>query len=181
MTDPYKLVARLSAMEFPDERSELVTDAAGLLAALVHGADNHGRYFADEYLLKRLFWWQWGEVPASTVALWRDELVRLGEITVEPLGRSCYGGGPVLIASIVDRTRFTRFAARPHIPDSVRALVYERDGHACLRCGATTDLSLDHVHPYSRGGSDEPDNLQTLCRSCNSAKGARVEGERRGA
>lgn len=48
---------------------------------------------------------------------------------------------------------------------------------AARRLGVTEaneSLSLDHIHPHSRGGSDQPENLQTLCRSCNSKKGARL-------
>lgn len=53
-----------------------------------------------------------------------------------------------------------------------------RDGHA--RRGSTTPLSLDHVHPYSRDGSEDPGNLQTLYRSCDSSTGTRAGvGERR--
>ena len=63
---------------------------------------------------------------------------------------------------------------RRRIPDSVRLAVYERDGLACLHCGVTENLSLDHIHPFSLGGLDTVENLQTLCRSCNSRKGAKV-------
>lgn len=63
---------------------------------------------------------------------------------------------------------------RRHIPDALRLAVYERDGFTCLHCGSVQNLSLDHIHPYSRGGLDVLDNLQTLCRSCNSRKGAKV-------
>lgn len=45
-----------------------------------------------------------------------------------------------------------------------------RDGAACARCGSTERLTVDHVIPMIRGGSDELSNLQTLCKSCNSAK-----------
>jgi hypothetical protein len=65
--------------------------------------------------------------------------------------------------------------ARKPIPAELRQAVYDRDGWACLRCGSRDHLSLDHVHPYSLGGPDTLENLQTLCRSCNSRKGARVE------
>lgn len=65
-------------------------------------------------------------------------------------------------------------ASRTHIPADVRDAVYERDGYACRHCGATDDLALDHIHPWSRGGPDTVDNLQVLCRSCNSKKGAKV-------
>lgn len=64
--------------------------------------------------------------------------------------------------------------SRRWIRPELRAAVYERDGHRCLHCGTTENLSLDHIHPYSLGGEDTLDNLQTLCRSCNSRKGARV-------
>lgn len=64
--------------------------------------------------------------------------------------------------------------ARRHIPDSIRLAVYERDGWKCLHCGTTERLSLDHIHPWSLGGEDTLVNLQTLCRPCNSRKGARV-------
>lgn len=63
---------------------------------------------------------------------------------------------------------------RPHIPNSLRFAVYERDNYTCLHCGTSEQLSLDHIHPYSLGGKDTRDNLQTLCRPCNSRKGARV-------
>jgi 5-methylcytosine-specific restriction endonuclease McrA len=41
----------------------------------------------------------------------------------------------------------------------------------CERCGATEDLTLDHVVPLARGGASSLANAQVLCRSCNSAKG----------
>jgi len=55
--------------------------------------------------------------------------------------------------------------------------VLARDDYACVYCGATEDLTLDHVIPRSRGGSHAPENLVTACRSCNSRKHARTPGE----
>lgn len=43
----------------------------------------------------------------------------------------------------------------------------------CVKCGATTDLTWDHVVPRKKGGEGSPENLQTLCRRCNSRKGDR--------
>lgn len=63
---------------------------------------------------------------------------------------------------------------RAAIAEQVKVAVFERDRHACRRCGATSDLTLDHVHPWSIGGPDTPDNLQVLCRPCNSRKGDRT-------
>lgn len=58
-------------------------------------------------------------------------------------------------------------------PEAVRQAVFDRDGRACKSCGATDDLSLDHIVPRSMGGSHDESNLQTLCRRCNSAKSNR--------
>jgi 5-methylcytosine-specific restriction endonuclease McrA len=52
--------------------------------------------------------------------------------------------------------------------------MYSVVGKACERCGATADLTLDHVIPIALGGTNDPDNIAVLCRSCNSRKGARV-------
>lgn len=40
----------------------------------------------------------------------------------------------------------------------------------CTHCGATHDLTTDHITPKRHGGTDHADNLQVLCRRCNSAK-----------
>jgi 5-methylcytosine-specific restriction endonuclease McrA len=58
-----------------------------------------------------------------------------------------------------------------------RLAIYLRDGLACCYCGATledgAELSLDHIRPYSKGGSNEASNLVTCCKRCNSARGNR--------
>ena len=43
-------------------------------------------------------------------------------------------------------------------------------GNLCLRCGAIGELSVDHVVPLSKGGSNAIGNLQPLCKPCNSMK-----------
>lgn len=54
-----------------------------------------------------------------------------------------------------------------------------RDGYRCAYCQATERASgaamqLDHLTPRALGGTDEPTNLITACRSCNSRRQSRT-------
>ena len=65
---------------------------------------------------------------------------------------------------------------REAIASRKRTMVYRRDGYACVECGEddVARLTLDHRVPVDLGGANEPQNLRTLCRRCNSIKGARL-------
>ena len=39
------------------------------------------------------------------------------------------------------------------------------------------NLTVDHIVPQSKGGTDHIDNLQLLCGACNSMKGTRSQAE----
>ena len=57
------------------------------------------------------------------------------------------------------------------IPPDIRWTVWERDNFTCLHCGTRQHLSIDHIMPECEGGTLDLDNLQTLCKPCNSRKG----------
>ncbi|WP_376698847.1 HNH endonuclease [Serratia marcescens] len=61
---------------------------------------------------------------------------------------------------------------RQRVTDSVRLRIFKRDGFCCKHCNTSEDLTIDHIHPVSKGGSSADENLQTLCMSCNRSKGA---------
>jgi ribosomal protein L40E len=66
----------------------------------------------------------------------------------------------------------SRRALRRHKPLSCSDAVFARDGHTCRKCGSVEALTVDHVVPASVGGSDDLFNLTTLCRRCNTRRGA---------
>lgn len=57
-----------------------------------------------------------------------------------------------------------------------RAWVHARDNHLCVWCGAAIDahstkLTIDHIVPRSKGGTNEAQNLVTACMKCNRRRG----------
>lgn len=44
----------------------------------------------------------------------------------------------------------------------------------CVACGTRADFSFDHKIPLAEGGHNGLDNLQLLCKPCNSKKGGRI-------
>ncbi len=58
-----------------------------------------------------------------------------------------------------------------------RRNIFARDHNRCQYCGrrfATSELSLDHVIPRSRGGTTSWENMVCACMQCNVRKGGRV-------
>ena len=112
------------------------------------------------------------------VAIWTVRLVVF-------LGRFAAMGIVFLIAAMQSsptspvEARFQRLKVRTlrrPLDSDLRWAIFERDGYSCTYCGSKSDLTIDHVHPVSLGGSNHQANLQTLCRRCNCSKGARSDG-----
>ncbi len=58
-----------------------------------------------------------------------------------------------------------------HIPESVKKVVYERDGGRCRICGRHSEyMEYDHITPYRYGAPATVENIQLLCRRCNLKK-----------
>lgn len=88
-----------------------------------------------------------------------------------------------------DRVRVCYFANPRYESDLARArrewnnlrpklapLVVAKFGALCRKCGCTSEITIDHIIPLSKGGGSGLENLAPLCRSCNSTKGAKYHG-----
>jgi 5-methylcytosine-specific restriction endonuclease McrA len=65
---------------------------------------------------------------------------------------------------------------------TIRARIYQRDNYRCAYCDrnlATESRArvLDHVIPYSKGGTNNEKNLVTACKTCNATKSDRTPTE----
>ena len=53
----------------------------------------------------------------------------------------------------------------------LRDKVFLRDNYTCRSCGQVTmDLECDHIINTAKGGTDDLDNLQSLCIDCHKKK-----------
>ncbi len=79
-------------------------------------------------------------------------------------------GGPPLDTR---QPRMRMVYQKAKISRSLSKQVFERDAYRCVTCGDHMDLCCDHIIPESKGGPTTFENLQAMCRPCNSRKGAR--------
>ena len=93
------------------------------------------------------------------------ELMAIAERTLDPKPRRSKRS--------IDRSSSAAKRSR-HVPVATRRAVATRDDHRCTftapdgtRCDSTHDLEIDHVVPFSQGGTHDPTNLRLLCATHN--------------
>lgn len=57
---------------------------------------------------------------------------------------------------------------------SRRRLLLEKYEYRCVACGGCKDLQIDHIIPLAKGGTNNEENLQVLCATCNKSKGTKI-------
>lgn len=85
---------------------------------------------------------------------------------------------PKRAKKIKPKSKVTQKNSR-HIPRSIRVDVLRRDNYRCVFCGVSAkkaELQIDHIIPFSQGGNNTINNLQTLCSDCNLGKSNRFYG-----
>jgi len=66
------------------------------------------------------------------------------------------------------------------MPKTKRAHIYHRDGKKCVICGKHLPfkkMTLDHIIPKSKGGSNDVTNLRSTCFKCNCEKGDSISDD----
>ena len=96
-----------------------------------------------------------------------------------PLPRPCVDCGSIVratrcneCAKIKERTRPTRTQRGYDYYWRTLSRVMRAAQPFCTRCGGTKDLTLDHIIPLAKGGTNDQSNAMVLCRKCNSSKGS---------
>ena len=62
---------------------------------------------------------------------------------------------------------------RQPVSRETRKIIYKRDRGICQICGCSipfSEMTLDHIYPFAKGGDSQMDNLQCTCQICNSLK-----------
>ena len=79
--------------------------------------------------------------------------------------------------------KYNKLLAKKRLEDNIHRIftekqrreVFLRDGGQCQSCGKEVSLreyEVDHIIPWSKGGTTTIENGQCLCRACNRKKGA---------
>ena len=62
---------------------------------------------------------------------------------------------------------------RKYLSKKMKSEIIDKSDGKCFYCGITLDddlIEFDHVHPFSKGGKDNFENLVAACYLCNSYK-----------
>ncbi len=62
----------------------------------------------------------------------------------------------------------------------LRETILTRDSYLCIPCRAKGNITpaeeVDHIKGKAQGGSDEPENLQSICKECHAIKTTKENG-----
>ena len=159
---------------------------------LISLSDDEGRGRGNlSYLLRRLHPYS-TDVNLESMKIAAEELEKSGLVKFYKSGGSNYYFLPGWRKNQrLEKPNPSEFPAPPgHSGESIgaypstkrREQIYARDQYRCQYCdadlhGQTRRLSLDHVIPFSQGGTNRDQNLATACKSCNSKKKDRTPAE----
>lgn len=72
------------------------------------------------------------------------------------------------------KTRAKALGIQDHFDRQDLSSILERYGEKCQKCNSEDNLSIDHIIPLALGGNNSVENIQILCKSCNSKKSTKA-------
>ena len=120
---------------------------------------------------RRLSWTHEDDYKSYTLDEFIEVLREINEGQWERYHTGSFIGDAEIVVLPIDKVNVKSKRRRTNIPRGMRHEVFKRDNYTCQECGAKKSdgavLHVDHKVPVSKGGTDELDNLQTLCGDCN--------------
>jgi len=100
-------------------------------------------------------------------------------IPFQELSLLCYNFNIEVLYIYIDTNKM---ASSRYIPQDVKEQLWllnygDKMKGPCVFCGMTISpytAEVDHIEPFSKGGSSNISNLQLLCKPCNREKGAKI-------
>lgn len=81
---------------------------------------------------------------------------------------------PDAVRLYVHRRRTALFSAGGHLSAAQWRGICEGQGQRCFDCDELKPLTVGHIVPVSKGGSNNVENIIAQCQSCNSKQGRRI-------
>src|SRR6266545_5234771 len=105
-----------------------------------------------------------------------------GMFPADELSRSASGRCSACAPAYLRKKNARQAKARGLISKEQRHRIMVRDGYKCVDCGATTQLSVDHIVPVVEGGVRRytDDELAVRCKPCNGRRGGGLSRGGRG-
>jgi 5-methylcytosine-specific restriction endonuclease McrA len=137
----------------------------------------------EMYLGSTIF--PYDDIKGETVSKWMSELINAELIFIYRSVKTNQQIGLIVAFhkhQRVDKPQAPKFPAPNYRDVRLKQLIAKRDGYRCHICGGSIipnddikkvgskALSLDHVKPQAKGGSDYPSNLKAAHLSCNKSK-----------
>lgn len=96
-----------------------------------------------------------------------DRIIRNASRTVE-----------IFVPKVIRLVKLARMVYRSRVPYNRKNVLF-RDKFTCQYCGIEDRLNLtvDHVHPTSKGGKSEFENCVAACKECNTKKDSMTMSE----
>ena len=121
------------------------------------------------------------KIFAETIEKGFDEIECVQKVSRFETEASCIEFGHLCPAFFVSETITETSRGRNRrrsIPHATIIRVARRDNNTCQMCGKILldrEIEIDHIIPYSRGGTSDESNLRVTCIECNRRKGKKID------